>query len=144
MNIGVVIKEVRKQKGLTQLDLAEHANLSARTIQRIEKDEVDPSFYSLKCLSEILEVDLLEIRNRNSVLFTSKILGIHLNDFPMDNSEIANIEERLKNIESHLASIDRSRRENYRKRQRILMFVGVGIASLFIIIEILASLGVIG
>jgi transcriptional regulator with XRE-family HTH domain len=35
MNIGIVIKEVRKQKGLTQLDLSEHADLSERTIQRI-------------------------------------------------------------------------------------------------------------
>ena len=42
MNIGVVIKEVRKQKGLTQLDLSEHANLSVRTIQRIENNEVEP------------------------------------------------------------------------------------------------------
>ena len=58
MNIGIVIKEVRKQKGLTQLDLSEHANISVRTIQRIEKDEVEPSFYSLKSISEILDVDL--------------------------------------------------------------------------------------
>lgn len=144
MNIGIVIKEVRKQKGLTQLDLSEHANLSVRTIQRIEKDEVEPSFYSLKCLSEILEVDLLEIKNRNSMLFTSKILGIHLKDFPMEQNEIANIEERLQNIESHLSSIDRSRREHLKKRNRVLMIVGIGIGSLFLLIEILAALGVIG
>ena len=61
MNIGIVIKEVRKQKGLTQLDLSEHANLSKRTIQRIENDEVEPTFYSLKSVGEILEVDLLGI-----------------------------------------------------------------------------------
>jgi len=144
MNIGIVIKEVRKQKGLTQLDLSEHANLSVRTIQRIEKDEVDPSFYSLKCLSEILEVDLLEIKNRNSMMFTGKILGIHLNDFPMEQDEIANIEERLKNIELHLSSIDKSRREHLKKRNRVLMIVGVGVGSLFILIEILAALRVIG
>ncbi len=44
MNIGIVIKEVRKQKGLTQLDLSEHANISVRTIQTIGKHEVEPSF----------------------------------------------------------------------------------------------------
>lgn len=143
MNIGVVIKEVRIQKGLTQLDLSEHANLSVRTIQRIEKDEVDPSFYSLKSLSEILEVDLLEIKNRNSVMFTSSILGIHINDFPMEQNEIASIEERLKNIESHLSSIDRSRRK-YLKKREVLIYVGAGVGSLFIIIEILAALRVIG
>lgn len=143
MNIGVVIKEVRIQKGLTQLDLSEHANLSVRTIQRIEKDEVDPSFYSLKSLSEILEVDLLEIKNRNSVMFTSSILGIQINDFPMEQKEIASIEERLKNIESHLSSIDKSRRK-YLKKREVLIYAGAGIGILFIIIEILAALRVIG
>lgn len=143
MNMGVVIKEVRKQKGLTQLDLSEHANLSVRTIQRIEKDEVDPSFYSLKCLSEILEVDLLEIKHSNSVMFTSRILGIHINDFPMEQNEIASIEERLEKIESHLSSIDRSRRK-YLKKREVLIYVGVGVGSLFIIIEILAALRVFG
>ena len=57
MNIGIVIKEVRKQRGLTQLDLSEHANLSERTIQRIENNEVEPSFFSLKSIGEILEID---------------------------------------------------------------------------------------
>ena len=144
MNIGIVIKEIRKQKGLTQLDLSEHTNLSVRTIQRIEKDEVDPSSYSLKSLSEILEVDLLEIKNRNSMMFTSKILGINLNDFPMEQDAIANIEERLKNIESHLSSIDRSRKKHLKKRERVLIIAGVGIGSIFIVIEILAALRVIG
>ena len=92
MNIGIVIKEVRKQKGLTQLDLSEHANISVRTIQRIEKDEVEPSFYSLKSLSEILKVDLLEINNGNSMTFTNKILGLHVNDLSMKQDEKANIE----------------------------------------------------
>ena len=72
MNIGIVIKEVRKQKGLTQLDLSEHANLSERTIQRIENNEVEPSFYSLKSIGEILEIDLQEIKNENSLIFTRK------------------------------------------------------------------------
>jgi transcriptional regulator with XRE-family HTH domain len=143
MNLGIVIKEVRKQRGLTQLDLSEHANLSVRTIQRIEKDEVDPSFYSLKSLSEILEIDLLEIKNRNSLMFTSTILGIHINDFPMEQNEIASIQERLEKIESHLASIDRSRRKYLQKRE-VLIYIGVGVGSLFIIIEILAALRVIG
>lgn len=143
MNIGVVIKEVRNQKGLSQLDLSERANLSVRTIQRIEKDMVDPSFYSLKCLSEILEVDLLEIKNRNSAMFTSSILGIHLNDFHMEQNEISSIEERLKNIESHLSSIDKSRR-TYLKKREVLIYAGAGIGFLFIIIEILAALRVIG
>jgi transcriptional regulator with XRE-family HTH domain len=96
MNIGIVIKEVRKQKGLTQLDLSEHANLSVRTIQRIEKNEVDPSFYSLKSIGEILKVDLLEIISKNSTMFTTKILGLHLNDLTMKQEETTSVEEGWK------------------------------------------------
>ena len=61
MNIGIVIKEVRKQKGLTQLDLSEQANLSERTIQRIENNKVEPSYYSMKSIGEILGIDLQKI-----------------------------------------------------------------------------------
>ena len=143
MNIGIIIKEVRKQKGLTQLDLSEHANLSVRTIQRIEKDEVEPSFYSLKSLSEILEVDLLEIKNRNSMMFTNKILGIHLNELSMKQEEQVTIEERLKKIESHLSSIAGTRRRQIRNKERVMIIAGIVIGAL-IIFEVLSLLRVFG
>ena len=142
MNIGIVIKEVRKQKGLTQLDLSEHANLSVRTIQRIEKNEVEPSFYSLKSIGEILEIDLLEIRNKNSMMFTTKILGLHLNDLTMKPEEKATFEERLEKIESHMSSIARMRSIQLRNRKIGLIIAG-SIISAFLIIEVLALLRVI-
>ena len=143
MNIGIVIKEVRNQKGLTQLDLSDHANLSVRTIQRIEKDEVEPSFYSLESLSEILGVDLLEIKNRNSMMFTNKILGIHQNDLSMKQEEQVTMGERLKKIESHLSSIARTRGIQLRNRKIGWICIGIIVAA-FIIVEVLAALGVFG
>ncbi len=143
MNIGIVIKEVRKQKGLTQLDLSDHANISVRTIQRIEKDEVEPSFYSLKSLSEILEIDLLEIKNRNSMIFTNKILGLHLNELTMTQEENASLEERLEKIETHLSSIARTRSDHLRLRKLVWLIAGIVLGA-FIIIEVLAMLRVIG
>ena len=74
MHIGIVIREVRKQKGLTQLELSDETNISVRTIQRIEKDDVEPSLYSLKTIGKILEVDFLKIKNRNSMNFINKLL----------------------------------------------------------------------
>jgi transcriptional regulator with XRE-family HTH domain len=142
MNIGVVIKEVRKQKGLTQLDLSEHANLSVRTIQRIENNEVEPTLYSLKNIGEILEIDLQEIRNENSLIFTSKILGLHLNDLTMESHEKASLELRLEKIESHLSSIARTRSIQLRNRKILAISVGIMVAAL-IIVEILAALGVL-
>jgi len=142
MNIGVVIKEVRKQKGLTQLDLSEHANLSVRTIQRIENNEVEPTFYSLKSIGEILRIDLQEIRNKNSMmLYTSKILGLHLNDFKMNSEEKASLELRLEKIESHLSSIARMRSVQLRNRKILLISLGIIIAAL-VIVELLDALGV--
>jgi len=143
MNIGIVIKEVRKQKGLTQQDLAEHTNLSERTIQRIENNGVEPSFYSLKSIGKILEIDLHEIRNKNSMMFTTKILGLHLNDLTMKPEEKTTLEERLEKIESHLSNIARTRNAQLRNRKIGLIGVGIIVAA-FIIVEILATVGVFG
>lgn len=142
MNIGIVIKEVRKQKGLTQLELSERANLSVRTIQRIENNEVESSFYSLKSIGEILKVDLLEIKSKNSTMFTTKILGLHLNDLAMKQEETISVEERLEKIESHLSSIARTRSIQLRNRKKGWMWVGIIIAASFIIVEVLTALGV--
>ena len=44
--LGIKIQELRKQKGMTQEDLADKTGLSVRTIQRIESGEVDPRSYT--------------------------------------------------------------------------------------------------
>ena len=124
MYLGIVIKEVRRQKGYTQVDLSDLTGISVRTIQRIEKDMVEPSIYSLKVISEVLEVDLLKIKSRYSMTFMSELLGINLNDHNMTAQDKVHIEERLQNIESHLLSIDRT----YRKNRRILKGVLIATA----------------
>ncbi len=58
--LGIRIQELRKQKGLTQEDLAEKTGLSVRTIQRIESGEVDPRSYTLNQMAEALCVELTE------------------------------------------------------------------------------------
>lgn len=51
------IKELRKQKGMSQELLAEESGLSLRTIQRIENGETNPTGESLKRLSNALNVN---------------------------------------------------------------------------------------
>ena len=63
MKTGQLIKELRLKKGMTQEDLAAKTYISARTIQRIENDEVDPRAYSLKIIAAALEVDFEELAN---------------------------------------------------------------------------------
>lgn len=59
--LGIKIQELRKQKGMTQEDLAEKTGLSVRTIQRIESGEVDPRSYTLSQIAEALGVDLVDL-----------------------------------------------------------------------------------
>lgn len=57
METGKLIKELRIQKELTQEELADRTELSARTIQRIENGEVDPRAYTLQMIAKALDVD---------------------------------------------------------------------------------------
>jgi transcriptional regulator with XRE-family HTH domain len=57
MEIGKLIKELRLKKGMTQEELADKTEVSARTIQRIENGEVDPRAYTLQMIAKALEVD---------------------------------------------------------------------------------------
>jgi len=125
MYIGIVIREIRKQKGFTQVELSDKTNISVRTIQRIENDAVEPSLYSLKRISETLDFDFLKVKNRNSLIFMNRLLGINLNDQTMNTQEHAIIEERLKKIESHLMSIDRTHKRNRKTVRGVLYATGI-------------------
>jgi transcriptional regulator with XRE-family HTH domain len=68
-DLGLKVAELRQQKGLTQEQLAERCEVSARTIQRIESGEVDPRAYTLHCLSQVLEFDFGEENTANENLW---------------------------------------------------------------------------
>ena len=58
-NFGKKLTEIRKAKGLTQVELATKCNIAVRTIQRIEAGVVKPRAYTVKLLSKNLEFDFL-------------------------------------------------------------------------------------
>ena len=58
IQLGQKIQELRKEKGMTQEDLAEKTGLSVRTIQRIESGDVDPRSYTLNQIAEALGVEI--------------------------------------------------------------------------------------
>ena len=68
-DLGLKVTELRQQKGLTQEQLAERCEVSARTIQRIESGEVDPRAYTLHCLGTVLEFDFGEENTSNENLW---------------------------------------------------------------------------
>ena len=68
-DLELKVSELRQQKALTQEQLAERCEVSARTIQRIESGEVDPRAYTLHCLGEALEFDFGEENTGNENLW---------------------------------------------------------------------------
>ncbi len=56
-DLGLKITELRQEKGLTQEQLAEDCEVSARTIQRIESGEVEPRSFTRNSLSNVLDYD---------------------------------------------------------------------------------------
>jgi len=54
--IAGCIREARLAKGYTQKELSDLANISVRSIQRIENGEIVPRSYTLKTLSGVLEI----------------------------------------------------------------------------------------
>jgi uncharacterized Tic20 family protein len=74
-DLGFKVSELRQQKGLTQEQLAERCEVSARTIQRIENGEVDPRAYTIQCLNEALNFDFSEEQTSNENLW---LTALHL------------------------------------------------------------------
>ena len=64
----------RSLKGLTQNELAEKSGISLRTIQRIERCEVNGSIFSLNAIGRILDLTFPpEINEQEDIGFNSKI-----------------------------------------------------------------------
>lgn len=58
MDLGATIKNIRKQKGLTQKELAAYCNLSQTYLSQIESNLKEPNLSTLKIISEKLDMPL--------------------------------------------------------------------------------------
>jgi putative transcriptional regulator len=56
--LGKRIKEIRKEKGITQVQLANWIGKDQQSIQRLESGGVNPSFFYLMEVAKGLEVDI--------------------------------------------------------------------------------------
>ena len=63
MEFGERLKELRTGLNISQKELSEKTGLTLRTIQRIENNEVKPSLYSVKAISDALESASSELLN---------------------------------------------------------------------------------
>lgn len=60
-NIGALIAQIRKEKGLTQKDLAEKLHISDKTVSKWETGRGAPDISSLEALSETLGISVSEL-----------------------------------------------------------------------------------
>ena len=79
--LSELVLQKRKEKGLTQEELASQCRLDTRTIQRIEKGEVKPYFSTLKILSEILNYDFISEINHKPWEFSDEEIEIYRKKF---------------------------------------------------------------
>lgn len=67
MMVKSKVRTLREELGYTQADLAEHSNLSIRTIQRLESGKSVPKGHTLKVLAQTLGVDSNELQQQKTV-----------------------------------------------------------------------------
>lgn len=60
-NIGKLIAEHRKEKGITQEELAEHLGVSTKTISRWERGLTDPDVSFIGNLSKYLDISIVDL-----------------------------------------------------------------------------------
>ena len=60
MQLGMRIKQCRKQKGISQLQLAHLVQKDQQSIQRLESGKVNPSYYYLMEICTGLDIDIKE------------------------------------------------------------------------------------
>ena len=76
--IGERIAEIRKNKGITQEELAEQANINLRTVQRIETGETQPRGYTLSAICRVLDVNIENLQKYGKVEDKTFFIYLHL------------------------------------------------------------------
>ena len=112
------IKTIRKQRGMTQEELAARLNVVRQTVSKWEKGLSVPDAELLKKLAEILETDV------------SSLLGAKINT----ESNANEIAEQLSRINEQLATKARNSR-------RILFAAGIVILSIIVLNVLLVIFG---
>ena len=80
MNLSAKLTSLRKQKGLTQMDLAEKLNVSRQAISRWEVGTAVPSTDNLKVLSELYGVTVDYLLNDDTVPISEEREPISVNE----------------------------------------------------------------
>lgn len=94
MTIGSNIKKFRKERGLTQIQLAQKANISRSYLADVEGDRYNPSIDTLESISNALNVPV------SSILGEQEMLDIELSAAELNN-QILTVLRLLVNDEGY-------------------------------------------
>ncbi|QUH21462.1 helix-turn-helix domain-containing protein [Alkaliphilus sp. B6464] len=114
MNIGLRVKELRKQLGLTQAEFAKKANISRTYLSDVENNRYNPSIDTLQNIANHLEVPLSDffdtstdnerktIDDINKIVEKNKIetIAAHLDAEEFTDADLEDIEEFIKYVAS--------------------------------------------
>ena len=86
--LATKVSDSRKKLGLSQEALAEKANVSLSTIQRIEKGTVKPRAFTLKVLAETLDLEFSALtskptESKNAKLIFSALKRMNISSLPL-------------------------------------------------------------
>lgn len=69
MKIGGQLKKAREEKKFSQQEIANLLDISQKTLSNIESDKSNPTIKQLSKLSEIYELDILELLSHQGITF---------------------------------------------------------------------------
>lgn len=93
MTVGENIKKIRKEKGLTQKELADKCNIIYQTIGKYERNLLNPKYETLEKIANALDISYFELLDMCKSSETSNNQKITL------DVEIRNIDEEIKKAE---------------------------------------------
>ena len=64
VKIGNNLRRLREDRLLTQAELAERADIALSSLVRVENDQVDPRFTTIRKLAQALDVDHRELTKK--------------------------------------------------------------------------------
>lgn len=120
MSIGTKIREIRKQKGLTQKKLGEKCNIAESTIRRYELGDLNPKIETLQKIADALEVPLEAIRpplDEYKILRKWNILE-EISQITNDISEVKNLPNFMALLKEMPSQHEALVIEHYRKAEK--------------------------
>lgn len=94
------LRELRKEKGLTQLELAKILNVSDRSVGFYETGERDPDTDTLKKLASFFSVSIDYLLNQSDIRNLSNAINESATSYNLNISELP--QEAIKQVEDYI------------------------------------------